>query len=835
MGMNYKLKEYKFYKVYSATLLLLFSFNCLSVQDVTTKQSFNDGWKFAKGVIADAEKESFKDSNWQGIKLPHDLAIFGPFDTKYNARTGGLPVFGTSWYRKSFNLPTFAQDKFVTITFDGVMDNSEVYINGHFVGKRPFGYIGFAYDITPFLNPIGDNNLIAVKVAPENNAARWYSGAGIYRNTWIEIDDQVHVAKWGTFVSTPEVSRDKAKVNLKTKVVNKGDDVSITLVHTVKSELGDVVKKISQKYEIKANKTTELAQEFIISNPILWDVNNPHRYQISTAVIKNNKTVDIYSTPLGVRHIEYKPDDGFWLNWRRVQIQGVSLHHDNGPLGGVVNKRAIERKFEIMQDMGANSVRTTHNPPSPELVELADKMGILLQVEAFDMWKIQKPTIDNGYQKYFDEWHERDLRDMIIQHRNNPSVIMWSSGNEVMEQRESDGAVITKHLTDIMHDEDPTRLVTNGLSMYPDFLDNKLGDELDIVGLNYKAYKYAEIKKQHPDWILLGTETSSVVSTRGVYHLPIEKYKKHESKYVSSYDVITPPWAYIPDIEFENLKNNPAVMGEYIWTGFDYLGEPTPYGGRDHSNKGYWNGDWPARSSSFGAVDLVGLPKDRFYLYQSEWTKKPMVHLLPHWNWEHKMGEEIPVVAYTNAESVELFVNGKSMGKKVKGVDTVTLPVKLKHDKSVTHFESKYRVMWNVKYQPGAIKVIAYNGDEAVAEKEIKTAGLPYQIELVPDRHEINADGEDLSYVTVLIKDKDGNLCPNADNKVIFTVEGAAVIEGVGNGDSATVEPFKADYRRAFYGKAMLILKSKEAEQGVIKIRAYSDRLVAAEINLKSI
>lgn len=835
MDMNFKLKEYKFFKAYFVGFLLLLSFNCLSIQDVSTKQSFNDDWRFSKGELANAEKESFNDSNWQSIQLPHDWAIFGPFDTKYNARTGGLPVFGTSWYRKTFDLPELSNSQFVSITFDGVMDNSEVYVNGHLVGKRPFGYIGFEYDVTAFLNANGRNNIVAVKVSPENNSARWYSGAGIYRNTWIEINDQVHVEKWGTFVSTPEVTKERATVKLKTKIVNKGKASRIDLVHTVTSESGKTVAKIAKTFELSADNTKEVEQTFKIFNPILWDTENPHRYQISTAVIKNNQTVDTYLTPLGVRHIEYKPDDGFWLNWRRVQIQGVCLHHDNGPLGAAVNKRAIERKLEIMQDMGANSVRTSHNPPSPELVELADKMGILLQVEAFDMWKTQKPTIDNGYHKHFDKWHERDLRDMIMQHRNNPSVIMWSSGNEVMEQRESDGAIVAKHLTDIMHDEDPTRLVTNGLSMYPDFLDNKLADELDIVGLNYKAYKYEEIKKQHPDWILLGTETSSVVSTRGVYHLPIEKYKKHESKYVSSYDVITPPWAYIPDLEFENLKNNPAVMGEYIWTGFDYLGEPTPYGGRDHGNKGYWNGDWPARSSSFGAVDLVGLPKDRFYLYQSEWTTKPMVHLLPHWNWEHKMGEEIPVVAYTNAESVELFVNGKSMGIKTKGVDTVTLPVKLKHDKSVTHFESKYRVMWNVKYQPGAIKVIAYNGDEVVAEKEIKTAGLPYQIELVPDRHVINADGEDLSYVTVLIKDKDGNLCPNADNKVIFNVKGAAVIEGVGNGDSATVEPFKADYRRAFYGKAMLIIKSKKAEQGVIKIRAHSDRLVAAEINLKSI
>lgn len=815
--------------------LFFFSLNCFAYESSNVKQSFNDNWLFSKGDIANAEKNALNDSSWQKLDLPHDWAIYGPFDKKYNARTGGLPVFGVAWYRKVFELPELTDNKYVSITFDGAMDNSEVYVNGQLVGKRPFGYIGFEYDITPYVNKNGDENLIAVKLAPENYAARWYSGAGIYRNTWIEINDEVHVAKWGTFVSTPEVTRAKAVVKLQTKIVNKGVSTDVELIHTVKNALGITVAKLSKITKLTSNTTNEITQNFEINSPVLWDVDNPHRYQITTEIVKDSQSVDRYTTPFGVRHIEYKPDDGFWLNWRRVQIQGVCLHHDNGPLGAAVNKRAIERKLEIMQEMGANSIRTSHNPPSPELVELADKMGILLQVEAFDMWKIQKPTIDNGYHKHFDKWHEQDLRDMIIQHRNSPSVIMWSSGNEVMEQKSKDGAILTKQLTDIMHDEDPTRLVTNGLSMYPYFLDNKLGEELDIVGLNYKAYKYDEIKKQHPDWILLGTETSSVVSTRGVYHFPIEKYKKHQSKYVSSYDVITPPWAYIPDLEFENLKNNPAVMGEYIWTGFDYLGEPTPYGGRDHGNKGYWNSDWPARSSSFGAVDLVGLPKDRFYLYQSEWTEKPMVHVLPHWNWENKIGEEIPVVAYTNAESVELFVNGKSMGRKVKGVDTVTLPVRLRHDKSVKTFESKYRLMWQVKYQPGDIKVVAYNGNEIVAQQQIKTAGAPYKVELIPDRDEITADGEDLSYVTVLIKDKDGNICPNADNKVIFDVKGAGVIEGVGNGDSATVEPFKADYRRAFYGKAMLIIKSKKSSPGNITIRAHSDRLVTAEINLKSI
>lgn len=640
----------------------------------------------------------------------------------------------------------------------------------------------------------------------------------------------MHVDNWGTFVNTPEVTKNNAKVSLTTKIVNAGDSTQVDVISEVKQADGNVVVRLNKTITVDTHATAELTQNFSIANPILWDIDNPHRYTITTYIQRNGTIVDTYDTPLGIRNIEFKADDGFWLNGRRVQIQGVCLHHDNGPLGAAVNKRAIERKFEIMKAMGVNSIRTSHNPPSPEFVEIADKMGMLLQVEAFDMWEMEKVTITNGYHTIYQEWHERDLRDMVKQSRNHPSVIMWSTGNEVGEQSEKDGWKVAKHLTDIVHDEDPTRLVTNGMSHFPEPVNNGFGEQIDIAGFNYKAYKYAEIKKQHPDWIMLGTETSSVVSTRGEYHFPLKKYRKHDSKYVSSYDIVTPPWAYVPDLEFENLKNNPFVMGEYIWTGFDYLGEPTPYGGRDHGNKAYWNGDWPARSSSFGAVDLVGFKKDRFYLYQSQWTTKPMVHVLPHWNWENKIGDIIPVMAYTNAEAVELFVNGKSMGRKVKGVDTVTIPVSLKHDKSVKTFESKYRVQWDVEYQPGDIKVVAYNQGKAVAEKQIKTAGLPAKIELIADRTEITADGQDISYIEVLIKDKDGNICPTADNKVWFYLKGEGEIAAVGNGDSVSEEPFVANYRRAFNGKAMVIVKGLRGKKGKINVRAYADRLQGANV-----
>ena len=482
--------------------------------------------------------------------------------------------------------------------------------------------------------------------------------------------------------------------------------------------------------------------------------------------------------------------------------------------------------------MGANAVRTSHNPPSPELVELADKMGILLQVEAFDTWKKAKATVVNGYHKHYDKWSERDLTDMVRIHRNNPSIIMWSIGNEIYEQKKEDGWKYAKRLTKIVKQADPTRLVTVGLSDYPHFVQSKIAEEVDIVGLNYKATEYSDIIKKYPNKPILGSETSSVVSTRGEYHFPVKPQEKHPSKYVSSYDMYAPYWAYIPDIEWDELDKNPAIMGEFIWTGFDYLGEPTPYGGRDHGDKFYWNADWPARSSSFGAVDLAGFPKDRFYMYQSRWTTKPMVHVLPHWNWPNRVGETIPVVAYTNAEEVELFVNGVSQGRKVKGVDKMRIPVELRYKKDIKHFDSPYRLTWDVNYQPGDIKVVAYSNGKTVAIKQIFTAGLPAQVKLTADRVELTADGYDLTYITVEVLDSKGNLVPDADNLIHFTVKGVGEVAAVGNGDSATIEPFVADYRRAFNGKAVLIVRTIKGQTGEIEVSAYSKELKVKSIRL---
>ena len=794
------------------------------------KQSFNDNWRFAKGELSGAEQANFNDSKWRTLRLPHDWAIEGPFSKKYSARNGGLPVFGTAWYRKSFILPEQSKGKLVSITFDGVMANSQVYVNGELVGERPFGYIGFQYDISQYLKPAGKTNVIAVKVAPENYAARWYSGSGIYRNTWIAFNNPIHIEAWSTQISTPDIDNNKASVAINTNIVNQGNSKEVEVEFSIVDAQGQQVAKTIQVISSKAKQTAKVSAELSLKNPRRWDINDPYRYQVITKIIDNGELIDSDTQPLGVRTLEFKADDGFWLNGRRVEIQGVCLHHDNGPMGAVANTRAIERKLEIMQAMGVNAVRTSHNPPSPELVELADKMGILLQVEAFDTWKKAKHTVVNGYHKHYQEWSERDLTDMVKIHRNNPSIIMWSIGNEIYEQKIKDGWKYAKRLTDIVKKADPTRLVTAGLSDYPAFLNSKIADEIDIIGLNYKATEYADIIKIYPGKPILGSETSSVVSTRGEYQFPVKPLEKHPSKYVSSYDLYTPYWAYIPDIEWDELDKNPAVMGEFIWTGFDYLGEPTPYGGRDHGDKFYWNADWPARSSSFGAVDLAGFAKDRFYLYQSRWTTEPMVHVLPHWNWPNRAGETIPVVAYTNAEEVELFVNGVSQGRKVKGVDKMRIPVDLRYKKDIQHFDSPYRLVWDVEYQPGDIKVIAYNAGKAVAIKQIFTADLPAQVKLTADRTELSADGYDLAYITVDVLDKDGQLVPDADNLIHFTVTGAAEVAAVGNGDSATIEPFIADYRRAFNGKALLIIRTIKGQTGDIIVGAYSK-----ELNIKPI
>ena len=778
------------------------------------RASFNEAWRFIKDDPKEAEKPATDDSHWRELDLPHDWAIEGPFDPKYNPHTGGLPISGVGWYRKHFTLAAELKGKVIAIEFDGAMSNSRVWINGHELGGRPNGYIGFSFDLTPHLRYGTDDNVIAVRLAPEDESSRWYPGAGIYRNVWLEITGPTHVARWGTYITTPEVSDASATVLIKTHI--EGPAPALTLETAIQDARGKTVARQS------APVTETVQAKLTVARPQRWDIESPYLYQAVSTIKQGGRVLDRYVTPFGIRTIEFDAQKGFLLNGRYRKIKGVCNHHDLGALGAAVNRRATERQLEIMKSMGVNAIRTSHNPPSPELLEFCDRMGLVVMDEAFDMWRI--PKVKNGYSKYFDQWGETDLRDQIRRDRNHPSVILWSIGNEIPEQRRADGWKTAKQLADICREEDRTRPVTAGFNDADQAIKNELAAQVDIPGFNYKATRYEEFMRAHPKWIIFGSETASTVSSRGVYHLPLEKYDKQPDLQVSSYDIIAPPWAYMPDPEFAAQEKLPNLMGEFVWTGFDYLGEPTPYGSR---------ADWPSRSSYFGIVDLCGFPKDRYYLYQSVWTTKPMVHLLPHWNWSGREGQKIPVMAYSNGDEVELFLNGKSLGRKKRGVDTVELPVG-PNISSTRKFTSKYRLMWEVPYAPGTLRAIAFRGGAQIATDEVRTAGAPAKIALAPDRAAINADGDDLSFVTVRIQDADGNFCPLADNLVRFKVEGGR-IAAVDNGNAATVESFQAEFRKAFNGMALAIVRSERGKPGKIRVAAGSEGLQPAETIIKTV
>ena len=781
-------------------------------------------WRFFKGEADGAELPVFNDAAWRQLDLPHDWAIEGPFDRKYGPHQGGLPFYGTAWYRKHFTVPATAKGREFKVQFDGAMSNSTVWLNGQRVGGRPYGYESFALDLTPYMK-FGEENVLAVKLMPEERSSRWYPGAGIYRNVYLIVSGAQRVGQWGTFVTTPTVTDAKATVNVRTEVENRAAAPSkVTLETAILDAAGKQVGRTTNDVTIAAGGRQTVEAKIDVASPHRWDMDSPYLYSVSSTVSVDGKQTDHYVTPFGMRTIEYTKDKGFLLNGKPHKFHGVCDHHDLGALGAAVNRRAIERQIEILKSMGVNAIRTSHNPPAPELLELCDRMGVVVMDEAFDMWAI--PKVPNGLSKFWADWHEADLREFIRRDRNHPSVVLWSIGNEIPEQGRADGAKVAQELTNICHEEDRTRPTTAAFNNSDAAIRNHLTEAVDIPGFNYKPLQYAKIIKEHPDWIVYGSETESGVSSRGVYHLPIEKYEKHPSLNLTSYDVIAPPWAYIADVEFDAQEKNPTVMGEFVWTGFDYLGEPTPYfgGGRGANN----DADWPSRSSYFGIVDLAGFPKDRFYLYQSQWTTKPMVHLLPHWNWPGMEGKPIPVMVYTNTDEAELFLNGKSLGRKRHFGEPVELPVGPSGSPE-RKIMSKYRLLWQVPYAPGSLKVVAYQGGKPVATKEVKTAGAPARIVMTPDHATINSDGDDLSFVTVRVEDKDGNFCPLADNLVKFALDGPGKIAGVDNGNPATVEPFQADYRKAFNGLALVIVRSESGKPGRVKITATSEGLKAGE------
>ena len=835
--------NYKFIKsiIVGVCCMLLGACNSPS-SGLRERLSFNDDWCFSLGDDSLASQLDYADSGWRVLNLPHDWAIEGDFSKDNPSGTGGgaLPG-GIGWYRKTFTPKNADKEKHFRIEFDGVYMNSEVFINGTLLGKRPYGYISFSYDLTPYLK-WGEKNVIAVRVDnAEQPNSRWYSGCGIYRNVWLVKTGDIRVAQWGTQVTTTDVEAQMASLKVVTTVENAGKDTNaeVSVRSVMQDAEGNEVARAESSLNAIAGKTVDVSQNLKIESPRLWSVKQPYMYSLVTEILKDGKCIDHYVTPVGIRTFSFDAAKGFMLNGEPTKINGVCMHHDLGCLGAAVNVRAIERQLQILKEMGCNGIRCSHNPPAPELLDLCDRMGFIVMDEAFDMWRKKKTSHD--YARYFDEWHEKDLRDFILRDRNHPSIFMWSIGNEVLEQwsdakadtlsleeanlilnfghsadmlaKESEMSVNslqTKKLADFVRALDSTRPVTAGCNE-PDPANHLFRSEaLDIIGYNYHNANVPMVPKNFPGKPFIITESNSALMTRGYYRMPSDKmfiwperWDKpfyDESFACSSYENCHVPWGNTHEESLLLVKKNNFISGQYVWTGFDYIGEPTPY-------------SWPARSSYFGIVDLAGFPKDVYYLYQSEWTDKQVLHVFPHWNWTK--GQDVDVWCYYNkADEVELFVNGNSQGVKSKD-------------------ENHLHVVWRVKYEPGNIKVVARKDGKVIAEKEVRTAGAPSMIRLTPDRSVLKADGTDLSFVTVEILDAEGNLCPLADNLVTFEVEGNLFVAGVDNGNPTSMERFKDNKRKTFYGKCLVVLQNN-GKTGTARLKAVSKGLKDATVDFVS-
>ncbi len=812
-----------------STLILALLFASTAFAQYTPEENFDKGWKFSREKSEGAEKLSFDDSKWRGVDLPHDWAIEGPFDNKWDCRMGALPISGTGWYRKNFTMEAEDLGKIVRLEFEGAMSHTTVWVNGVEVGYRPYGYIGYEYDITKQLKFDGSKNVVAVRLEPLDLSSRWYPGAGIYRSVWLKIDNPIHVDLYGAYITTPTVSEQRAVVQNETTIVNKSEKATeVELTHEYHAPDGTVVASTTDKITIAPNSKEISATYTDIHTPTLWNIGRGELYTVKTTIRSGGEVTDTFDTRFGIRRLEYN-SEGFYINGEQVRFNGVNIHHDNGALGAAVYRRADERKLQIMMDMGVNAIRASHNPPSREFLELCDEMGIVVLDELYDCWAIGK--VANGYNLLFDKWHAIDLESTLLRDRNHPSVIMWSIGNEIKEQWQKDGWKVAKRLNAMCKEIDPTRPTTCGFNSYPQAYEYNMAPQVDISGMNYKGALYEEHRKKYPQLPIYGSETAGMSTSRGIYFFPLEKIDKHPSLQVTSYDLTGPMWTYPPDLEFLFQATTPSVLGEFIWTGIDYLGETSPYGGNDNiTEDGHWNADYPSRSSYFGAVDLAGFPKDRFFIYQSQWTTEPMVHIFPHWNWAGMEGEIIPVHCFTNCDEAELFLNGKSLGRKVKGKDLTRMIIKSRFYKG-DYYDSPYRLSWEVPYKAGELKIVAYKDGTECVEKVINTAGKPAKIALEVDRNTIEADGRDLSYVTIRIEDKDGNICPTADNKVYFKVEGAGSLIAVDNGNSSDIDSFQANYRKAFSGLALAVLRSEE-KSGTITLKATSKGLRGATITV---
>ncbi|HWW42887.1 beta-galactosidase GalB [Pedobacter sp.] len=810
----------------------------------TNTQSFDDNWAFTRyGLQADGsrieepqnlESTTLNESSWQKLNLPHDFGITGPFGIELEGGTGKLPWKGIGWYRKHFKIPAADAGKRIFVDFDGAMANAKIWLNGHYVGTWPYGYNSFRMDLTPYLL-MGKENVLAVRLDTENWDSRWYPGAGIYRHVWLVKTNPVHVGHWGTSITTPEITDASAKVKMDITVENQSKLPVEATVQTAIFELDQQNKpetKITSfntsTIKIDAGAAATTNTQATIQHPKRWDIVAPNRYIAQTTLSINGKVVDTYQTPFGIRTLKFTARDGFQLNGRRVEIQGTCNHHDLGALGAAINTSALRRQLSILKDMGCNALRTSHNPPSPELLELADQMGFLVWDEAFDCWKSGKRKLD--YNKIYEEWHQKDLEAMVHRDRNHPSVFIWSIGNEVMEQRNVE---MTKHLADIIRKVDPTRPVSNGYNDPDGGRESGAVEALDIMGVNYFFSQQAkwDADPRYKSKPTLGSETSSCVSSRGEYFFD-NQYKNWQ---ISSYDDAFPGWGCSPDEQFRTNAKYPHLLGEFVWTGFDYLGEPTPYNS-DATNLQNFRNDPakrkelelkleelrkknpPSRSSYFGIVDLAGFPKDRYYLYQSQWRPDcPMAHILPHWNWAERIGQVTPVHVYTSGDEAELFLNGKSLGRKTKtpGKD--------------------FRLVWDdVKYTPGELKVVCYKKGKTWATDIVKTTGKASKITLSANQPVIKAGGDDLSYITVKITDKNGLMVPRTHNSIKFSVQGPGEIVATDNGDATSFIPFQSHERPAYNGMALVIVKGKKGQKGKFSVKAESPGLGSAVISLES-
>lgn len=784
---------------------------------------------------------NFDDSSWRSVVLPHDWAIEGPFNAGGGGVGGGmgrLPSPGIGWYRRRLDIPASDAGNSIFLDVDGAMSYAMVWLNGHLVGGWPYGYASWRVDLTKYIVPGGSNQL-AIRLDNPPDSARWYPGGGIYRNVWLVKTQPVHVGQWGTQITTTQVSRDHATVNLKVTVDNDSLQLAKISIATEVFALdangepaGPAVLKIGPAgLQIGSGESAIVEDSGVITNPKLWGpppTQQPNRYVALTTLSQAGQVVDHYETRFGIREVRFDPDQGVFVNGEHIPLRGVNQHHDLGALGAAFNMRAAQRQLEELRELGCNAIRMSHNPPAPELLELCDQMGFLVIDEIFDCWERKKTPLD--FYLIFPEWHEPDLRALLRRDRNHPSVFLWSIGNEVGEQYTgAAGAAVAGELCAMVHEEDSTRPATTAMNWAKP--DMPLPAAVDVVGLNYQGEgirqepefngtgrirtppQYSAFHAKFPEKVILSTETASAFSSRGVYLFPVSPTvsapvrdgRGGDSRIhqVSAYELHAVDFGSTADKVFASLDRHPFVAGEFVWTGWDYLGEPTPY--------------YEARSSYCGIIDLAGFKKDRFYLYQAHWRPEfPMAHLLPHWTWPDRIGQVTPVHVFTSGDEAELFLNGKSLGRKKKG-------------------DFEYRLRWDdVVYQPGSLKVVAYKNGKVWATDEVATAGEPARLKLESDRSEIRADGKDLAFITVTVTDKNGSVAPRAENQIHFEIEGPGEIVATDNGDPTSLVPFPSHDRGAFNGLCLAIVRGKPGQLGTIKVVATADGLKTGTASLKS-